>query len=209
MDERARARKLMGQLQRYFGKPVCPLHYKSPHELCIAVILSAQCTDERVNLTTPGLFAALPELTDLAAASLPEIEKLIRPTGFFKNKARHIKGFARSVIENHEGIIPDNMNELQQLPGVGRKTANVILQELYGRAEGVVVDTHVSRLAGVLKLSSASTPAGIERDLMELLPPRSWRDFSLLLIFLGRSHCKARSRNCGACPAAGLCPSRV
>lgn len=194
-------------LAREFGPPRCPLNYTQPHELAIAVILSAQCTDERVNLTTPELFRRFPSPEALAAAPRAEIEDLIYSTGFYKNKARSIQGFCRTLIDDHAGAIPRSVKELAKLPGVGRKTANVVTQELYGVSEGVVVDTHVARLTRLLQLTTHKDAVRIERDLMEAVRREHWAHWSLYLIFLGRSHCTARKRNCGACPLQKICPA--
>ena len=194
------------KLAAHFGAVSCPLYYSQPHELCIAVILSAQCTDERVNLTTPALFKRFPSIRSFAEADTSEIEKFIHSTGFYRNKARHIHGFCQRILHEHGGKIPADLEALQKLPGVGRKTANVISQELFGNTSGIVVDTHVKRLSAILGLTQSTDPARIERDLMNVVPVEFWRDWSLLLIFLGRSHCKARTRSCGACPLGSICP---
>lgn len=207
MKPDALARAVLGKLSDHFGPVQCPLHYSKPHELCIAVILSAQCTDERVNLTTPALFKRFPSVRSYADADLAEIEQLIHSTGFYRNKARHIQGFCRQICDEHAGEIPSELPALQKLPGVGRKTANVILQELYGRSSGIVVDTHVMRLSRLLGLTQSKDPVRIEQDLMKIVPSNAWRDWSLLLIFLGRSHCRARVRNCAACPLRDVCPA--
>lgn len=194
-------------LRERFGPVKCPLFYDKPHQLAVAVILSAQCTDEQVNKVTPELFRRFPEVADLAQAPILEIEKLIRSTGFFHNKAKNIKGFAERLLSEHNGVIPRTLEELTKLPGVGRKTANVVLQELYGIPSGVVVDTHVSRISRVLGLTTQTDPVKIERDLMQVLAEPAWIDFSLYLIFLGRSHCTARIRTCTGCPVRAHCAS--
>ncbi|MCB1168846.1 MAG: endonuclease III [Leptospiraceae bacterium] len=195
------------RLNKLFGPVSCPLHYNKPHELCIAVILSAQCTDEMVNRTTPALFAAFPELEDYASSPLSRVEELIHSTGFYRNKARNIQGFARKVLQEHDGQIPETLEELTALPGVGRKTANVVLQELYDIPSGVVVDTHVARISNLFKLTRSKNPVIIERDLMTVLPQKYWIDWSLYMIFLGRSSCTARKRHCEACVLGDICPS--
>ena len=184
-----------------------PLHFNAPHELAIAVILSAQCTDEQVNKVTPGLFARFPNLKELAKAPLNEIEKLIYSTGFYKNKAKNISGFSKMLLENFHGNIPKNLETLMSMPGVGRKTANVILQILYGIAEGIVVDTHVLRISRLLGFTSSKNPNKVEADLMKQLPRNYWLDWSLMIIFLGRKYCNARKPNCIACPLGKICPS--
>lgn len=195
------------RLAKHFGPAKCPLDYRQPHELAIAVILSAQCTDEQVNKTTPDLFARFPNLEKLAGAKLSEIETLIYSTGFYKNKARNIRDFARRVLEDHAGQLPRTLNELKRLPGVGRKTANVIMHELFGVAEGVVVDTHVARLSKILALTDQKDAVKIERELMQKVRQKHWTTWSLYLIFLGRSFCTARKRDCPSCPLRDICPS--
>ena len=160
-----------------------------------------------VNKTTPALFSAFPDLEDYVAAPLSRIEKLIHSTGFYRNKARNIQGFARQVLENHGGKIPQTLAELTALPGVGRKTANVVLQELYNIPSGVVVDTHVARISKLLGLTKSKNQVIIERDLMETLPQKYWIDWSLYMIFLGRSSCTARKRFCSECVLKDICPS--
>lgn len=201
------AERVYARLAAHFGRIECPLHYTRPHELCIAVILSAQCTDERVNQTTPALFARFQSLEDFAEAEQAELEALIHSTGFFRNKARHIRAFCQTVLSEFHGVIPEAADVLETLPGVGRKTANVISQELFGRTSGIVVDTHVKRISRLLGLTRNTDPGRIEKDLMEQLPQELWRNWSLLLIFLGRSHCKARTPRCNSCPVRTLCPS--
>tara|TARA_B100001939_G_scaffold239196_1_gene206623 strand:- start:137627 stop:138139 length:513 start_codon:yes stop_codon:yes gene_type:complete len=160
-----------------------------------------------VNKTTPALFEAFPALEDYVAAPISKIEKLIHSTGFYRNKARNIQGFARKVLQNHGGQIPGTLEELTALPGVGRKTANVVLQELYNIPSGVVVDTHVARISKLLGLTRSKNPVIIERDLMEKLPQKYWIDWSLYMIFLGRSSCTARKRFCSECVLKDICPS--
>ena len=197
------------RLKKYFGPVSCPLHYSKDYELCIAVILSAQCTDERVNTVTPALFERFTSLEAFANADIPEIEKLIFSTGFYKNKAKSIKGFATLLLEKHKGKLPKTIGELTKLPGVGRKTANVILNEIHKISEGIVVDTHVKRISNVLKLTKSENPAIIEKDLMMSIDPKYWMDFSLYLIFLGRKFCKAHKTECEGCPLNDICPSSL
>ncbi len=199
--------EIYGRLKRKFGAVSCPLHYEKPYQLCVAVILSARCTDEMVNRVTPALFQAYPDPASLAAAPVSQIENLIRPTGFYRNKARSIQGFCRALVEQHNGQVPRSMEELVQMPGVGRKTANVILQELYGIPSGFVVDTHVLRLSRLLGLSQARDPIRMERDLMEKVPQAYWMNLSLYLIFLGRSACVANRPACDQCVLSDICPS--
>jgi endonuclease-3 len=196
------------RLEKHFGIPDTPLTYQKPHELCLAVILSAQCTDEQVNKTTPDLFARFPEPEDYARASLGEIEKYIYSTGFYKNKAKSLQGFCRVLIEEHNGLVPSDPEVLRKMPGVGRKTANVIQQELFDEASGIVVDTHVARICGkVLGLTQQKDPTKIERDLVEVVDRKYWRYWALYIIFLGRFCCTARKRDCSICPLKTICPS--
>jgi endonuclease-3 len=186
---------------------VCALHHKNAWELTVATILSAQCTDVRVNLVTPALFKAFPNPRAMAAASLPEIEDLIRTTGFFRNKAKSIQGAARVVSEEYGGKVPRTMQEILRLPGVARKTGNVVLGSWYGIAEGVVVDTHVLRLSRRLELTQNTTPEKVEQDLMKIVPQDRWIAFSHELIHHGRQVCVARKPRCAECSLETLCNS--
>jgi len=185
----------------------CALLHVDAYQLGVATILSAQTTDERVNTVTPELFRRYPTPVDLADARPEDVEEIIRSTGFFRNKTKNIIGFARVVVELHDGVVPRTMAELNALPGVGRKTANVILGNAFGIDEGVVVDTHVKRLCGLLGFTSEKTPEKVERDLIELFPRERWTLLAHLLIFHGRRVCDARSPRCEACVLSGLCPS--
>ena len=182
------------------------LAFRNPYELLVATILSAQCTDVRVNMVTPVLFARFPDVTALAGADQAELEGMIHTTGFYRNKAKSLLGMATAVAERHGGEIPARMVELTNLPGVGRKTANVVLGTAFGMATGVVVDTHVARLAQRLGLSEATDPEKIEQDLMELFPPASWVALGHRLILHGRRVCKARKPDCDQCSLAPFCP---
>jgi endonuclease-3 len=184
----------------------CELDFSDPYQLLVATILSAQCTDARVNTVTPALFARFPDARALAAAAPEELEALIRSTGFFRNKAKALLGMARAVVERHDGEIPAAMDALTRLPGIGRKTANVVLGTAFGLATGVVVDTHVARLAARLGLSTETDPEKIERDLMALFPAAGWVALGHRLIAHGRRVCHARKPACDACPLAALCP---
>jgi endonuclease-3 len=203
----ARAAALYEALLDAYPDAHCALNYADPYQLAVATILSAQCTDERVNLVTPALFRRFPTAQALAAAEPEEVESLIHSTGFFRNKARNLIGMAISVTERHGGELPRTMEELTRLPGIGRKTANVILGNAFGLNEGVVVDTHVSRLAGRMGFTSHSDPVRIERDLAELFPRESWTLFSHLMISHGRTVCTARRPHCEGCAVSPLCPS--
>ncbi|HYP52334.1 MAG TPA: endonuclease III [Pyrinomonadaceae bacterium] len=197
----------MRLLRKDYPGARCSQNYDSPLELLVATILSAQCTDERVNLVTAGLFRKYRTCDDYAAAPTGELEQDIRPTGFFRNKAKAIQGACRRLSERHGGRVPESMEELLELPGVARKTANVVLGNAYHLATGVVVDTHVSRLSERLALSAQKSPEKIEQDLISLVPQRDWIDFSHLLIAHGRKVCKARTPLCAECVLKDLCPS--
>jgi endonuclease-3 len=185
----------------------CELEFANPFQLLVATILSAQCTDKRVNMVTPALFAAYPDAHALAAARQEEVEELVKSTGFFRSKAKNLIGMATALVERHGGEVPCDMAALVALPGVGRKTANVILGNAFGVSEGVVVDTHVARLSARLGLSAADDPVRIEHDLVALFPRERWTMLSHLLIFHGRRTCDARRPRCGECAVAALCPS--
>jgi len=203
----ARAREIFRRLKRRYPDAHCELDHRNAFELLCATILSAQCTDVRVNMVTPELFRRYPDAESLAVARPEDVQALIRPTGFFRNKTRSLIGMANAVVDRHGGLVPDSMEALRVLPGVGRKTANVILGNAFGINEGVTVDTHVSRLSQLLRLTRNTDPEGIERDLMALFPQRDWALLSHLLIFHGRRTCIARRPKCGECVIADLCPS--
>lgn len=202
-----RVAAILDALKQAYPKAVCALNHRSAWELMIATILSAQCTDVRVNLVTPALFKAFPTPKAMAAASLPELEELIRTTGFFRNKAKSIKGAGRVVTAEFEGVVPHTMDELLRIPGVARKTANVVLGSWFGIAVGVVVDTHVLRLSRRLELTNQTTPEKVERDLMKVIPQSKWIDFSHEVIFHGRRICIARKPRCADCTLERLCNS--
>ncbi len=185
----------------------CALEHASPYKLAVATILSAQCTDVRVNMVTPELFRRYPDPESLAAARPAELEEVIRSTGFFRNKTRSLIGMANSLIDEHDGELPRNMKELCALPGIGRKTANVILGNAFGIDEGVVVDTHVKRLSGRMRFTAQTTPEKIEKDLMRIFPRRVWTMLAHLLIYHGRRVCAARKPRCNQCGISHLCPS--
>ncbi len=185
----------------------CALDYENPLQLLVATILSAQCTDERVNKVTPALFARFPTAQALAEADREELEQIIHSTGFYRNKAKNVQEACRRIVAEYGGEVPANMVELLTLAGVARKTANVVLGNCYGVADGVVVDTHVKRLSERLKLSAQTDPEKIERDLMALAPREEWIDLSHLLIFHGRRFCDARKPKCAICTISHLCPA--
>ena len=203
----ARAKEIFRRLKKRYPDAHCELDHRNAFELLCATILSAQCTDARVNLVTPELFQRYPDAEALAMARPEDVEAIIRSTGFFRNKTKSLIGMANAVVERHGGQIPDSMEALRVLPGVGRKTANVILGNAFGINEGVTVDTHVTRLSHLLRLSRNMDAEGIERDLMALFPQRDWALLSHLLIFHGRRTCIARRPKCGECVIADLCPS--
>lgn len=187
----------------------CALTYETPLQLLMATILSAQCTDERVNQVTPHLFKAYPDVYALAQAKVADIEVIVKSTGFFRNKAKSIKGASEKIVEDFGGEVPRTLEALITLPGVGRKTANVVLGNAYGINVGVVVDTHVSRLSQRLGLTLHKDPVKIEQDLMTLVPRKNWTLWSHWMIWHGRKVCKAIRPRCGECQLANLCPSRV
>ena len=202
-----RAARIYDLLVECYPDAHCALHHRNPYELAVATILSAQCTDERVNKVTPALFERYPEALDLAGARRSELEELIHSTGFFRNKAKNLIGMATVVAETHGNELPRNMKELVALPGIGRKTANVILGNAFGIDEGVVVDTHVKRLANRMSFTRYPDPVRIERDLMKLFPRERWTLLAHLLIFHGRQVCAARKPRCVECALSRLCPS--
>ena len=201
-----RAPRVLAALRRLFPQANCALNHANPFQLLAATILSAQCTDVMVNKVTPGLFAKYPDAAALADAKPAELEKLIHSTGFYRNKAKNLIGMATAVRDNFKGEIPRTMEELLTLPGVARKTANVVLGSGFAIAEGIVVDTHVIRLSGRLGLTRHKTPEKIERALVKLFPRESWIYLSHALILHGRSLCSARAPKCGDCPMNSFCP---
>jgi endonuclease-3 len=204
---RERAAQIYGLLGEEYPAAECELDFENPFQLAVATILSAQTTDERVNSVTPALFRRYPDAAALAQARQEDVEEVVRATGFFRNKAKNIIGFARAVASEHGGEVPRSMEALSELPGVGRKTANVILGNAFGIDEGVVVDTHVRRLSQRLGLTSEEAPEKIEVDLMALFPRERWTMLSHLLIWHGRRVCEARRPRCEACVVSHLCPS--
>jgi endonuclease-3 len=206
-EEKARVRRIIRLLREHYPRSRTALEFSSPLELLVATILAAQCTDERVNRITPVLFKRYPGAAELAAAERSELEDIIRPTGFFRNKAKSIMDAARKIVDDFGGKVPDSMDELIQLPGVARKTANIVLAAAFKKAEGIAVDTHVRRLAGRLGFSKNDDPEKIERDLMELVPREDWLDFNFMLVDHGRAVCQARKPDCPGCFLSRLCPS--
>lgn len=199
---------ILSRLEKMHPDAHCELNYETPHQLLVATILSAQCTDQRVNIVTPPLFATYQTPADFAAANRAELEELIRSTGFFRQKARFIQESAHTIVHEHGGEIPQEMDSLLKLTGVARKTANVVLGEIYGIADGITVDTHVKRIAHKLGLTSTNKdPVKVEKELMTLIPQSHWIQISHLLVFHGRRICKARRPDCSNCPLNDLCPS--
>ncbi len=198
---------VLERLGKAYPDARCALDFTSPFQLLVATILSAQCTDERVNAVTPSLFARFPTPAAFMVAPIGEIEQAIRSTGFYRNKARHIQGASTMIVEQFGGEVPHSMEELLRLPGVARKTANVVLGEAFGTVVGVVVDTHVGRVSRRLGFSSSQDPRQVESDLMELLPRESWLPFVHQAIAHGRAVCKAPRARCTICTLADLCPS--
>lgn len=199
--------KIIRVLEREYPESRTALAFETPLQILVATILSAQCTDERVNKLTPALFKKYPDAAAFAAANRAELEMDVRPTGFFRNKAKSIIGAASKIVGDFGGRVPDTMAELITLPGVARKTANIVLSSAYGKAEGIAVDVHVKRLSGRLGLSRQEEPEKIERDLLKIVPGKYWLDFNYLLVNHGRRICQARKPKCPACKLAKLCPS--
>jgi endonuclease-3 len=205
LARRQRAKQIVATLSAVYPDAHCALHYENPLQLLIATILSAQCTDVRVNLVTPALFAHYPDAASFAQARQRELEKAIKSTGFFRNKARNIIGCCKQIVEKHGGKVPGTMEELIALPGIGRKTANVILGNAFA-TPGITVDTHVARLSRRMGLTRHTDAVKIEHDLMKLIPEAEWTMFSHRMIFHGRQICHARKPKCDSCPLASCCP---
>ncbi len=207
MTTRERVKQLVKVWPQVYPRACCELDFRNPLELLVATILSAQCTDKRVNMITPWLFKKYRTAADYANASQAELENAIRSTGFFRSKTKSIRAAMRTIAEEHKGKVPNTMEELRALPGVGRKTANVVLGNAFGKNEGVVVDTHVARLSQRLGLTKQKDAEKIERDLMKIVPREHWTNWSHWLIWHGRRRCFARKPDCGRCEVFRLCPS--
>jgi endonuclease-3 len=203
---RDRVAAILPILKKTYPDARCSLEHKNPLQLLVATILSAQCTDQRVNIVTKDLFKKYPTAAALAGAPQEELEKVIQSTGFFRNKAKSLRGMAAALLEKHGGEVPQTLEELTHLAGVGRKTANVVLGNAFGKDEGVVVDTHVGRLSGRLGLTKHTDPIKIERDLMEIVPRGDWTLWPHLMIYHGRAICQARKPKCEICPLLQYCP---
>lgn len=204
---RERIGEIVRHLRRHYPQVRTALEFRSPLQVLVATILAAQCTDERVNMITPALFKKYPTAADLARADRDELELEIRSAGFFRNKAKSLLGASKRIAEEYGGVVPDTMDKLLTLPGVARKTANIVLSAGFGKAEGIAVDTHARRLSQRLGLSRNEDPEKIERDLLALVPRKDWLDFNFLLVDHGRALCQARKPRCAECFLRGLCPS--
>jgi endonuclease III len=202
-----RTLEILSRLKHLYPDAQCSLDYETPVQLLIATILSAQCTDERVNLVTPALFEQFPDAAAIAAAPLETLEHLVHSTGFYRNKARNIQAACRKIMTEFDGEVPHSMEQLLTLPGVARKTSNVVLAHAYGINAGVTVDTHVKRLSHRLGLTKQTDPVKVEQDLMKLLPQADWENWSIRLIYHGRAVCTARKPECDRCAIADLCTS--
>jgi len=204
---KARSLDIFNLLTELYPDATCSLDYQTPVQLLVATILSAQCTDERVNKVTPALFARFPDAIAIAQCDREELETLIRSTGFYRNKAKNIQGACQMIVADFARKVPSQMEELLKLPGVARKTANVVSAHAFGNIQGVTVDTHVKRLSNRWKLTKSDNPIQIEKDLMALLPQAEWENYSIRTIFHGRAVCKARKPQCEVCQLVDLCPS--
>ncbi len=205
-DQKKHARKVIRLLKKKYPTADCALHHENAFQLLAATILSAQCTDERVNKSTPELFSKYPDAFALAKATQQSVEKIVKPLGFFRAKATNLRGMAQGLVEDHDGEVPQDLDELVKLPGVGRKTASVVLGTFFGIPSGVVVDTHVKRISNLLGLTTKANPEIIERDLMATLPKKEWIMYSHRIIYLGREICIARRPQCRECPLLSICP---
>ena len=208
-DDSVRVKKVLGILKKTYPHPHCILTYKTPWQLLVAVQLSAQCTDVMVNTVTPALFKHYPTVEKTANAPIKELERLVHSTGFYRNKAKHIKAAAQMIVAQYDGRVPRSMVELLKLPGIARKTANVILGNAFGIVEGIAVDTHVARISQRLALTHEHDPKKIEKDLMNMIPRREWFNVTYRIIDHGRTLCKALKPLCGECPLKQLCPSSL
>ncbi|MEA3386074.1 MAG: endonuclease III [Thermodesulfobacteriota bacterium] len=207
MNEKDRILNVIEILEATYGGAHIALKSANPFQLLVSVILSAQCTDVRVNQVTPVLFERFPDLGSMSEAPIEKLEELIRTTGFFRNKAKNIKAASRIILERFKGKVPRTMGEMVTIPGVGRKTANIVLYNAYGVIAGIAVDTHVKRLAKRLGMTREDNPVKIERDLMAIIPKKDWGEITYILINHGRQICKARKPNCRECPVRSVCPS--
>lgn len=206
MNKKERALEIYSRLAKRYPAPEPALDWTNAWELLVATVLAAQCTDERVNKVTPALFKSWPTIKDMAAADVSDLEEAVRSTGFFRNKAKNLKNAAIRIMDVFDGTVPSTMNELISLPGVARKTANIVLSNAYGIHEGIAVDTHVKRLTYRMGLTKNTDPVRIEKDLMPLFPRETWGDVNHFLVYYGREVCNARSPRCTECKLADICP---
>ncbi len=209
LPKQKRALEILRRLKLMYPEAPCSLDYETPVQLMVATVLAAQCTDARVNLVTPALFERFPDVEAIAHSSLPELEALIRSTGFYRNKAKNIQAACQKLIADFDGEMPSTMAELTTLPGVARKTANVVLAHIFNIHEGVTVDTHVKRISGLLGVTKHTDPVKIEQDLMKLLPRPDWENWSIRLVYHGRATCTARSPDCMKCDLLDICPGAL
>lgn len=205
MKTKKQAIEILKILKEYYPEAKCSLDFMSPFEMAISVMLSAQCTDERVNKTTPALFKKANTPEKMSKLSLEEIEKIIKPCGFYKNKAKNVLACSKMLVEEFNGEVPSNMEDLQKLPGIGRKSANVIMLEAFNNPQGIAVDTHAKRISNKIGLSKENDPEKIEKDLLKLLPKESYYDANHLFVWHGRYTCTARSPKCEECPIKNMC----
>ncbi len=205
MKSKKDAIEIIKILKQYYPDATCSLDFKNPFEMLISVMLSAQCTDERVNKTTPELFKKYPTPKEMAKADIKDIEKIIHPCGFYKNKSKNIKACSQKLIEKFNGVVPENMEELQSLPGVGRKSANVIMLEAFHNPQGIAVDTHAKRISNKIGFSNNQEPEKIEQDLLKQIPKEYYYDVNHLLVWHGRNICNARNPKCTECPVNKYC----
>ncbi|MGE4293123.1 MAG: endonuclease III [Desulfovibrio sp.] len=208
MDKQRQADEILRRLAKRYPAPEPALDWTSAWELLVATVLAAQCTDERVNKVTPGLFERWPAIADMAAADVAEVEEVVRSTGFFRNKTKNLVASARLILDEFQGQVPKSMAELVRLPGVARKTANIVLSNAHGVHEGIAVDTHVKRLTFRLGLTVNTDPVRIEKDLMPLFPREAWGDINHFLVYFGREVCKAQKPRCAECELADICPKK-
>ncbi len=209
LRKKERALELLARLKVIYPQAPCSLDYETPVQLMVATMLAAQCTDARVNLVTPALFERFPNAEAMAEAEVTELEALVRSTGFYRNKAKNIQAACQKIVTDFDGVVPNSMEALTGLPGVARKTANVVLAHAFGIHEGVTVDTHVKRISRLFGLTKQTEPVKIEQDLMKLLPRPDWENWSIRLVYHGRAVCSARSPSCSRCELLDICPGAI
>ncbi|MBE9060658.1 endonuclease III [cf. Phormidesmis sp. LEGE 11477] len=209
LRKKERALEILSRLKAIYPEAPCSLDHETPVQLMVATMLSAQCTDARVNKVTPALFERFPDAESMAGADIAELEELVRSTGFFRSKAKNIRAACHKIVTEFDGVVPNSMEALTSLPGVARKTANVVLAHAFDIHEGVTVDTHVKRLSGLFGLTKQTEPTKIEQDLMKLLPQPDWENWSIRLVYHGRAVCSARNPNCSGCELLDICPGAI